>query len=124
MHLQCESTIALGALHTELLQPPVKIGILESGCSMATEPTAAVSRYYKANSCEFTLMLLSTGRLVQYYATDHDANGEQIIIIVECLKPEASNFSTHSRIAFVFMYVCVCHVACIIVYRLEGLGLY
>ena len=44
--IQCERTTALQAVHTELLQPPTKIGIIGSGCSVATEPTAEVSRYY------------------------------------------------------------------------------
>ena len=44
--MQCDRTIALQALHTELLQPPTKIGIIGSGCSVVTEPTAEVSRYY------------------------------------------------------------------------------
>ena len=43
---QCDRTTALSALHTELLQPPTKIGIIGSGCSVATEPTAEVSRYH------------------------------------------------------------------------------
>ena len=44
--IQCERTTALQELHTELLQPPTKIGIIGSGCSVSTEPTAEVSRYY------------------------------------------------------------------------------
>ena len=44
--LQCERTTALQAVHTELHQPPTKIGIIGSGCSVATEPTAEVSRHY------------------------------------------------------------------------------
>lgn len=46
--LQCAThgTVALDALHTELLQPPTKVGIIGSGCSLATEPTAQVSHYY------------------------------------------------------------------------------
>ena len=45
-HVQCDRTTSLNALHTELLQPPTKIGIIGSGCSVATEPAAEVSRYY------------------------------------------------------------------------------
>ena len=44
--IQCDRTTALQAVHTELLQPPTKIGIIGSGCSVATEPSAEVSRYY------------------------------------------------------------------------------
>ena len=46
--LQCETygIAALDALYTELLQPPTKVGIIGSGCSLATEPTAQVSHYY------------------------------------------------------------------------------
>ena len=43
---QCDRTTSLQAVHTELLQPPTKIGIIGSGCSVATEPSAEVSRYY------------------------------------------------------------------------------
>ena len=47
-NFQCEThgTTALDALYTELLQPPTKVGIIGSGCSLATEPTAQVSHYY------------------------------------------------------------------------------
>ena len=38
--------MALNALHTELLQPPTKIGVIGSGCSLATEPTAQISHFY------------------------------------------------------------------------------
>ena len=44
--MQCDRNTALQAVHTELLQPPTKIGIIGSGCSVATEPSAEVSRYY------------------------------------------------------------------------------
>ena len=45
---QCETyaTVALDALYTQLLHPPTKIGIIGSGCSVATETTAQVSHYY------------------------------------------------------------------------------
>ena len=46
MIMQCDRNTALQAVHTELLQPPTKIGIIGSGCSVATEPSAEVSRYY------------------------------------------------------------------------------
>jgi hypothetical protein len=36
----------MDALHTHLLRPPTKIGIIGSGCSQATEPTAEISHYY------------------------------------------------------------------------------
>ena len=46
--IQCETygTVALDALYTELLQPPTKVSIIGSGCSLAIEPTAQVSHYY------------------------------------------------------------------------------
>ena len=59
--LQCDRTTALTALHTELLQPPTKIGILGSGCSVATEPTAEVSRYYNITHVSYTCNM---GRVV------------------------------------------------------------
>jgi hypothetical protein len=44
--IQCDRTTSLQAVHTELLQPPTKIGIIGSGCSVATEPSAEVSHHY------------------------------------------------------------------------------
>ena len=50
MHVcfQCETygVAAMDALHTHLLRPPTKVGIIGSGCSLATEPTAEISHYY------------------------------------------------------------------------------
>lgn len=48
INFQCETygVAAMDALHTHLLRPPSKIGIIGSGCSQATEPTAEISHYY------------------------------------------------------------------------------
>jgi hypothetical protein len=58
--IQCDRTTALQAVHTELLQPPTKIGIIGSGCSVATEPSAEVSRYYN-------LTQVSSLRVISFY---------------------------------------------------------
>ena len=52
--IQCDRTTALQAVHTELLQPPTKIGIIGSGCSVATEPSAEVSRYYNLTQVSYS----------------------------------------------------------------------
>ena len=44
--IQCSRVTALEALTSQLFYPPTKIGVLGSGCSVATEPTAEVSRFY------------------------------------------------------------------------------
>ena len=57
-YIQCDRATALQAVHVELLQPPTKIGIIGSGCSVATEPTAEVSRYYNLTQVSGLLFLL------------------------------------------------------------------
>ena len=46
IHTQCERTTALESLHRLLFEEPVKIAIMGSGCSPATEPTAEIDHYY------------------------------------------------------------------------------
>ena len=46
LHLQCNRTVALDAFFKQIVQDPVKISWIGSGCSVATEPTAEVSHYY------------------------------------------------------------------------------
>ena len=45
-HLQCNRTVALDAFFKQIVQDPVKISWIGSGCSVATEPTAEISHYY------------------------------------------------------------------------------
>ena len=47
----------MDALHTHLLQSPSKIGIIGSGCSQATEPTAEISHYYNLTHVSIKLVL-------------------------------------------------------------------
>ena len=56
--IQCDRTTALKSLHTELLQPPTKIGVIGSGCSVATEPTAEVSHYYNLTHVSDALLIV------------------------------------------------------------------
>lgn len=44
--VQCERTTSLEALHAGLFEPPTKIAVVGSGCSVATEATAEVSHFY------------------------------------------------------------------------------
>ena len=46
LHLQCNRTVALDAFFEQIVQDPVKISWIGSGCSVATEPTAEISHYY------------------------------------------------------------------------------
>ena len=46
LHLQCNRTVALDAFFKQIVQDPVKISWIGSGCSVATEPTAEISHYY------------------------------------------------------------------------------
>ena len=45
-NLQCNRTVALDAFFEQIVQEPVKISWIGSGCSVATEPTAEISHYY------------------------------------------------------------------------------
>ena len=44
--IQCDRTVALNAFFDQIISDPVKIGVIGSGCSVATEPTAEISHYY------------------------------------------------------------------------------
>ena len=61
--IQCETygTTALDALYTELLQPPTKLGIIGSGCSLATEPTAQISHYYNITHVRSVVLFIGLG---------------------------------------------------------------
>ena len=43
---QCNRTIALTSFFSQIRTPPIKVGWVGSGCSVATEPTAEVSQFY------------------------------------------------------------------------------
>ena len=43
---QCNHNVALDALFKQIISPVHKVGIMGSGCSVATEPTAEISHYY------------------------------------------------------------------------------
>ena len=43
---QCNHNVALDALFKHIISPVYKVGIMGSGCSVATEPTAEISHYY------------------------------------------------------------------------------
>jgi gamma-aminobutyric acid type B receptor len=57
----CERTTALQSLHRLLFEDPVKIAIMGSGCSPATEPTAEIDHYYNLThiSCVSSSIALS-----------------------------------------------------------------
>lgn len=43
---QCDETVSIQALFEQLLSNPVKVAIVGSGCSVATEPAAELSSFY------------------------------------------------------------------------------
>ena len=44
--MQCNRTLSLDALHSQILHEPRKLAVVGSGCSVATEAGAEVSHYY------------------------------------------------------------------------------
>ena len=46
LYSQCNRTVALDAFVKQIVQYPVKIGWIGSGCSLATEPTAEITQHY------------------------------------------------------------------------------
>ena len=44
--VQCMQKTVLDVLFHGLFEPPIKIAVIGSGCSVATEPTAEISHYY------------------------------------------------------------------------------
>ena len=44
--MQCNKIAALDSFHRQIFEGPTKIGIIGSGCSVSTEPTASISHYY------------------------------------------------------------------------------
>jgi hypothetical protein len=44
--VQCNKIAALDSFHRQIFEGPTKIGIIGSGCSVSTEPTASISHYY------------------------------------------------------------------------------
>ena len=44
--MQCNKIDALDTFHRQVFEEPTKIGIIGSGCSVSTEPTASISHYY------------------------------------------------------------------------------
>ena len=44
--VQCNRTVSLDALHSQIFHEPKKLAVIGAGCSVATEPTAEISHYY------------------------------------------------------------------------------
>ena len=75
-NVQCNRTVALDEFFKQIIQYPVKIAWIGSGCSIATTPTAEISHQYNItqvelsyNSCQYN----SCGVFIQQhsYATTH-----------------------------------------------------
>ena len=58
-HAQCNRTVSLAALHTQIINAPTKIAVIGSGCSIATEASAEISHFYNLTQvASYTLYLL------------------------------------------------------------------
>ena len=51
--------MSLNALFSQLFSEPMKLGIVGSGCSVATEPTAEVSHYFNLTQVSNKISFLS-----------------------------------------------------------------
>ena len=53
INIQCNRTVSLNALHSQLFHEPKKLAVIGSGCSLATEPAAEVSHYYNITQVSY-----------------------------------------------------------------------
>ena len=51
--MQCSRQVALSSFYTQMFQPPTKLGVIGSGCSVATEATAEVAYYFNLTQVSF-----------------------------------------------------------------------
>ena len=59
MHKKCNSAVALDAFFNEVVwQEPIKYAMFGAGCSVATEPTAAISHFFNITQVCYELSLL------------------------------------------------------------------
>ena len=59
--VQCSRQVALSSLHTQMFQPPTKLGVIGSGCSRATEATAESAHFFNLTQVSKTVMRILTG---------------------------------------------------------------
>jgi len=62
--------VALNAFFNQIISGPVKIAVIGSGCSVATEPTAEISHYY--NITQVRKYSLSTLTVQQAFSNSID----------------------------------------------------
>lgn len=54
--MQCNHSVALRSFfHQVVWNGPVKLALIGSGCSVATEPTADISHFYNITQVSFTV---------------------------------------------------------------------
>ena len=46
IYIQCNREVALDAYFKQMKYPPVKVGWVASGCSLATQPIAELTHFY------------------------------------------------------------------------------
>lgn len=68
---QCDKKAALDVYHQQVFNPPTKIGILGSGCSVSTEPTALISHYYNLNQVMYMYIYMYVCVLLHVYRIGH-----------------------------------------------------
>ena len=44
--MKCNRSVALESLFKEISNDPIKLGLIGSGCSLATEPTAEITQFF------------------------------------------------------------------------------
>ena len=54
---KCNRTVALHAFYNQVIPGPVKIAMIGSGCSVATEPTAENSPYYNITQVSLSVVI-------------------------------------------------------------------
>ncbi len=58
-YMQCNRQTSHAAFFTQMFQPPVKLGIIGAGCSVATEAVAEVAYYYNLTQvCMYQLAII------------------------------------------------------------------
>ena len=53
----CDRTRALNALYASLLEPPTKIAVVGTECSMVTEATAEICHFYNLTQVVLSLLI-------------------------------------------------------------------
>lgn len=58
-HMQCSREVALASYFTQMIQPPTKLGVIGSGCSVSTEATAEIAGYFNLTQVMMSCQIYS-----------------------------------------------------------------